>query len=147
MPVYTVTTPMGTLDETQKEQLAVGITDIHGEETGAPEPLIHVVFNAYPPGVAWTSRKPGAPIVVNASIRFGRSEDVRRRMLERINTLVSETIGVPDRNILVALFDFQPHWAMEAGMVLPSVDPDDETRWDAAFYAKYPERATAGAQA
>lgn len=58
-------------------------------------------------------------------------------MLERINSLVSETLGIPDRDILVALFDSDPHWAMEAGMVLPTTDPADEPRWNTAFEGKY----------
>ncbi|MEH2246142.1 hypothetical protein [Nostoc sp.] len=39
---------------------------------------------------------------------------------------------------IVALFDFPPHWAMEAGMVLPPTEKEAEAAWDAEFYARYP---------
>jgi hypothetical protein len=57
-------------------------------------------------------------------------------MLRRISELVTETLDVPDRDVLVALFDFPPHWAMEAGMVLPATEPQAEAKWLADFEAK-----------
>ena len=139
MPIYMVTTEMGRLDEAQRERLAAGITAIHGEETGAPEPLIHVVFNAYPPGWAWSSSRPGAPNVINASVRAGRSESVRVTMMQRMSTLFCEVTGVSERDVIVALFDFAPHWGMEAGMVLPPTEPAAEARWDSEFWARFPD--------
>ena len=138
MPVYSVTTPIGRLSQEQREKLAVGITTIHGEETGAPEPLIHVVFNAYPPDWAWSSCKPGAPNIINASIRAGRSEEVRVRMMSRMTDLMCEVAGVSKRDVIVGLFDFPPHWAMEAGMVIPPTQRSAEAAWDAEFYSRYP---------
>ena len=137
MPVYTVATELGRLDRTQMEELARGITAIHGEETGAPEPLIHVVFTGYPQGVAWSSGRPGAPNIIQASIRAGRSEEVRVRMMERMTALMCEVTGVSVRDVIVALFDFAPHWAMEAGMVLPPTQKAAEAAWDAEFYARF----------
>ena len=138
MPVYSVTTEMGRLDQEQKEKIAAGITAIHGEETGAPEPLIHVVFTGYPQGVAWSSGRPGAPNVIQASIRAGRSEEVRVRMMERMTALMCEVADVSVRDVIVALFDFAPHWAMEAGMVLPPTQKEAEAAWDAEFYGRFP---------
>jgi phenylpyruvate tautomerase PptA (4-oxalocrotonate tautomerase family) len=138
MPVYTVTTEMGRLDEDQRERLAKGITAIHGEETGAPEPLIHVVFNAYPPGVAWSSNRPGSPNIINASVRAGRSQEVRVRMMERMSALFCDVTGISERDVLVALFDFAPHWAMEAGMVLPPTEPEAEAAWNGEFLRRFP---------
>ena len=147
MPVYSVTTEMGRLNREQMEKLAVGITNIHGEETGAPEPLIHVVFNAYPNGVAWSSGKPGSPTIVNASIRGGRTQEIRERMMTRMNDLVCEVMGLSPRNVIVALFDFNPIWAMEAGMVLPVTQKDAEAKWNAEFYRRYPDPAVQTAAA
>ncbi|MEH1833408.1 MAG: tautomerase family protein [Nostoc sp.] len=138
MPVYTVATELGRLNRTQMEKLAYGITTIHGEETGAPEPLIHVVFTGYPQGVAWSSGRPSAPNVIQASIRAGRSQEVRVRMMERMTALMCDVTGVSARDVIVALFDFPPHWAMEAGMVLPPTEKEAEAAWDAEFYARYP---------
>lgn len=138
MPVYSVTTEMGRLDEEQKKTIAAGITAIHGEETGAPEPLIHVIFLGYPKGAAWSSGSPGAPNIVNASIRAGRPESVRQTMLARINTLMCEVMGIQARDLLVALFDFPPHWATEGGMILPPTQPEAEAAWEAEFFRKFP---------
>ena len=143
MPVYTVTTEMGRLDKDQQEKLAAGITAIHGEETGAPEPLIHVVFLGYPAGAAWSSGRPGAPNIIQANIRAGRSEEVRQRMFERMNKLFCDVTGVSVRNVIVGLFDFPPHWATEGGMIIPPTNPDAEAAWDAEFYRRFPVAQTA----
>jgi len=138
VPVYTVTTEMGRLDQEQKERLATGITGIHGEETGASEPLIHVLFLSYPKHSAWSSSKPGSPILVSASLRSGRSEDIRQRMLQRINDLICEVTQISARNVIVTLFDCPSHWAMEAGMVTPGADPVAEAAWNREFSARFP---------
>lgn len=117
MPVYTVTTAMGRLDQQQKHRLAAGITAIHGEETGVPEPLIHVIFQAYPKCAAWSAAQPGAPTVVQGSLRAGRSEEIRARMLHRINNLVCEVMQITARDVQIGLFDIPPHWVMESGMI------------------------------
>jgi phenylpyruvate tautomerase PptA (4-oxalocrotonate tautomerase family) len=149
MPVYTVATEQGRLDRSQMEKLARGITAIHGEETrgitaihgeetGAPEPLIHVIFTGYPQGVAWSSGRPGAPNIINASIRAGRTEEVRVRMMTRMTALMCEVTGVSARDVIVAIFDFPPLWGMEAGLVLPLTEKTAEAAWDAEFFARYP---------
>lgn len=138
MPVYTVTTEMGRLDQEQKEQLATGITVIHREETGAAEPLIHVLFLSYPKHSAWSSSKPGSPILVSASLRSGQSEDMRRRILHRINDLTCKVTRISARNVVVTLFDCPSRWAMEAGMVTPEADPVAEAAWNREFAARFP---------
>ena len=138
MPLYTITSQMGRLDQEQKERLAVGITTIHGEETGAPEPLIHVVFLAYPQASAWSSSKPGAPAIVNAVVRRGRSEDVQARMLHRISDLVCDVMEIPALDVFVGLYDVPPHWIMEAGMIAPPTQPEAEAAWDAEFSRRFP---------
>ena len=143
MPVYTVVTEQGRLDPAGMERLARGITAIHGEETGAPEPLIHVVFTGYPQGLAWSSGRPGAPNIIQASVRAGRSEQVRRRMMERMTALMCEVAGVSERDVIVALFDFPPHWAMEGGMVVPPTEKEAEAAWEAEFRARFPTEPSA----
>lgn len=70
----------------------------------------------------------------------GRSgtEQIRVRMLERMTALMCEVAGVSARDVLVGLFDFAPHWGMEAGMVLPPTQPDAEAAWEDEFYRRYP---------
>jgi hypothetical protein len=46
--------------------------------------------------------------------------------------------GLPERDVLVALFDFDPSWAMEAGMVTPPTEPAAEAAWNAEFLRRYP---------
>lgn len=138
MPVYTVTTLMGLLDLAQKEHLAAGLTAIHREETGAPDPLIHVVFFPYPKGSVWTSSQPSAPVIVSASIRTGRPEAVRERLLHRISALMRDVIDVPERDVLVCLSDIPPQWAMAAGMVAPVAEPAAEAAWVAEFDRRFP---------
>ena len=60
------------------------------------------------------------------------------RMMTRMTALMCEVAGVSTRDVIVGLFDFPPHWAMEAGMVIPPTEPEAEAAWDAAFYAQFP---------
>ena len=62
-------------------------------------------------------------------------------MMTRMSTLMCEVAGVSERDVIVALFDFPPHWGMEAGMILPPAQKEAEAAWDAEFYARYPADA------
>lgn len=101
MPVFTVAIPMGRLDQGDKHRIAVGITAIHTEETGAPDSAVCVLFHAYPQGAAWSSSHPSAPAIVQASIRTESSDSVRSQVSYRISTLLTEVLGTSVSEVLV----------------------------------------------
>jgi len=59
-------------------------------------------------------------------------------MMDQMTALMCEVMDVEARDVIVALFDFPPHWGMEAGMVLPPTEKQAEAAWNAEFYARYP---------
>jgi phenylpyruvate tautomerase PptA (4-oxalocrotonate tautomerase family) len=50
MPAYTVTAPVGQLSSIQKQRLAMEITRVHCDVTGAPSYFVQVIFNDVPEG-------------------------------------------------------------------------------------------------
>ena len=107
MPVYTVVTEMAHLDQAQKQELAVGITRIHAEQSPTLGEPIHVVFFAYPKGAGWSSAEPSSPIMVTSRFSAHGLEHLRERLTPRITGLVCEVLGVPARDVLVDL-DIDP---------------------------------------
>lgn len=126
MPLYECATTAGTLSEEQRAEIANGITRAHVEITGAPFEFVHVAFPELPAGYTFTGGVPASPILIRGNIRAGRTEEVRQTLMRRIYELVSAATGVEPTRLLVAVADFPPHWAMEAGMILPATTPEAE---------------------
>jgi phenylpyruvate tautomerase PptA (4-oxalocrotonate tautomerase family) len=129
MPVYQFGTIGIQLDDDQRDRLATGITRIHSEETKAPEPFIRVVFLPIPEGFGYTAGVRAASVIVNGGIRAGRSDATRHAIMGRIHDLVLEVIDVPAGKVVVSTMDLPSQWLMEAGLVMPQPNPEDEQAW------------------
>lgn len=140
MPIYQVVTAGVDLNEDQRDRIAHGITTIHHEETQAPEPFIRVFFMPLPGELAYTAGKVEPSVVINAGIRYGRSELTRRNLLRRLHELVVEVVGVPIDQIVVVASDTPNSWAFEAGIPMPEPTPEAEAAWFAELKRLAPER-------
>lgn len=129
MPVYQCATAMGSIDADQRRRIAEGVTTIHSEETKAPEPFIRVIFSELPRGYAYTAGEAADSVILNGSIRAGRSEEIRKRMFKRMHELLLEVTGVSEGQIVIALMDFPSRWGMEAGFLMPDPTPEAEAEW------------------
>ena len=129
MPLYEVLTTAGTLTDGDRQALAVGLTDVHVAETGAPPSFVHVAFPELPAGHVYTAGAPSRPVVVRGEIRAGRPPSVRQALLERISALVVERLEIPVEDVLIAVLDVPASWAIEGGHTFPGPDPDAERRW------------------
>lgn len=105
MPVVTVVVPMGRLDQIERQRIAAGITTIVTDETSAPETTVHVIFQAYPRGAAWTASRPSAPVFVQAEVRPDSPPCTRRRLLSRIHQLLSEVLCGSVPEVLVSIIE------------------------------------------
>ncbi len=119
-------TTVGTLTDQQRAEIADGITNAHVEITSAPFEFVHVIFPELPDGRTFTGGAPSAPIFIRGNIRAGRSDEVRHDLMRRIYGIVTDATDIEPTKLLVAVSDFPPNWAMEAGMILPATTPEAE---------------------
>ena len=121
MPLYTIVTQAGVLDDGRKARLAAEITALHVEFSGVPKAWVHVVFQDYSPGCGFVGGEAAPTVGLTASIRSGRSSEYKRRLLERLWALVREATAAADDRIVIGLQELPAADAMEMGRAMPDV--------------------------
>jgi phenylpyruvate tautomerase PptA (4-oxalocrotonate tautomerase family) len=58
MPLYTITTQVGVLDDPAKADLAEKLTAFHAEYAAVPKNWVHIVFQEYPIGSGFSTGRP-----------------------------------------------------------------------------------------
>ena len=128
MPFYTCIHKDGLLDDTSKQTIAQGITDIHCELTGAPRHFVHVLFDAYAPGDCYTGGAPSKVANIRGAIRLGRSQATKEAMLTRLTALWRQACPQTEMaDIVVSLTENSGTNVMEGGVLLPP--PKDDDAW------------------
>jgi phenylpyruvate tautomerase PptA (4-oxalocrotonate tautomerase family) len=121
MPLYTVTTHSGVLDDAAKATLAGELTTLHADYAGVPRNWVHIVFQDYPPGSGFTAGEAAAPAALTLIIRAGRSPEYKREFLKRIWKLLQDATGAPYDQIVIGISEVPPSQAMEMGKIMPDV--------------------------
>lgn len=121
MPLYTITTQTGVLNNDAKANLAEQLTELHCRLAGVPRNWVHVVFQDYAVGSGFTAGAPAATVALTLLIRIGRSAEYKRGLLERLWALVQGATGAADDQIVVVIQEAPASQAMEMGMVMPDV--------------------------
>ncbi|MGY4650280.1 phenylpyruvate tautomerase PptA (4-oxalocrotonate tautomerase family) [Mycobacterium sp. URHB0021] len=101
----------------------------------APLELVHVVFPELGADHVFTGGNPSTSAFIRGSIRAGRSEQVRRTLMQRISNSYLEITGADAMGLLVVLIDYPPTWGMEGGLVLPDITPEAQEAWMAKVTA------------
>ena len=118
MAFYSLIFQENLLSDLQKEKIAVGITDIHCEVTGAPRSSIHVVFQAYASPDAYTAGKRSNVAFIRSNIRGSRPEEVKQALLARFTELWRrECPQNGPEDILIALVETNGINVMQGGVV------------------------------
>ena len=73
MPLYTIASQAGVLDNSAKSGLAERLTTLHSEYAQVPNNWVHVVFHEYPVGNGFTAGKVSPTVSLTLLIRSGRS--------------------------------------------------------------------------
>ena len=123
MPLYTVATQAGILNEGAKARLAESLTILHSEYANVPKNWVHVIFHEYPAGCGFTAGQAAATASLTLLIRTGRSAEYKRELLVRLWKLVQATTGAADDQIVLGIQEVPASQAMEMGRVMPDV-PD-----------------------
>lgn len=121
MPLYTIMTQQGVLDDTAKADLAGKLTAFHSEYAGVPKNWVHIVFRDYPAGSGFSAGHPSATVSLTLLIRTGRSSDYKRAMLRHLWSLLQASTGAPDEEIVLGIQEVPASQAMEMGQVMPDV--------------------------
>ena len=121
MPLYTITTQAGVLDDPAKADLAGKLTAFHAEYAAVPKNWVHVVFQEYPIGSGFSAGRPSPTAALTLLIRTGRSVDYKQEMLKRLWTLLQAATGAPDEEIVLGMQEVPSSQAMEMGKIMPDV--------------------------
>lgn len=121
MPLYTITTQEGSLDNDAKVELARKLTALHCEMSGVPKTWVHVVFHDYAAGGGFTAGEPAATVALALLIRTGRSLEYKRELLARLWGLLQSATGAPDDQIVIGVQEVPASQAMEMGQTMPDV--------------------------
>jgi len=119
MPLYTITTQTGVLNQEAKHKLASDLTTLHSEYASVPENWVHIVFNEYPAGNGFTAGEPDATAALTLLIRIGRSADYKRELLTRLWKLLQDATGAAKEQIVLGIQEVPASQAMEMGVVMP----------------------------
>ena len=78
-------------------------------------------------GPLWKDVSPGCPYQVFGSIRSGRTDDQKERLVSGIRGAVAEVLGVGAEHVAVTTEDVEAKWVMEGGHMIP--EPGEEEAW------------------
>lgn len=121
MPLYTIMTQAGVLNDKAKARLAGDLTSFHAAYSGVPRDWVHVVFQDYAPGSGFTAGVAAATAALTLLIRTGRSPEYKCELLQRLWQLLQEATGAPDDQIVLGIQEVPPSQAMEMGQIMPDV--------------------------
>src|ERR1700722_20228262 len=121
MPLYTITTQAGVLDDPAKADLAEKLTAFHAEYAAVPKNWVHIVFHEYANGSGFSAGRPSATAALTLLIRTGRSADYKQEMLKRLWSLLQAATGAPDEEIVLGIQEVPSSQAMEMGQIMPDV--------------------------
>lgn len=124
MPLYRCTSPSGSLNDSQRAAIAVALTDIHCDLTGAPRTFVHVQFHHQGAQAGRTLFN------LHAGIRAGRDQTLAEALVQRCVAAVARIAAVPAVQISMRTSTTQASWILEGGRVLP--EPGEEDAWIAA---------------
>lgn len=133
MPTYACSITEGCLTPGQKLEIAQRITAIHAEETGAPAYLVQVIFQEVPLHSHYIGGEaaPVGRMWIRGDIRAGRTDAVKRKIIERMLHDACEVAGFPEEQVWIYICDVPAQSVAEYGRILPQ--PGAEAAWEATL--------------
>lgn len=144
MPAYTVTAPSSQLSPAQKQRLAMEITRVHCEVTGAPRFFVQVIFNDVPEGNYFRGGRvlEGTDnVYVHGRIRAGRDSETKERLLVDLMKAVADAAEIDPASLQIYLVEVPARQIVEFGSILPL--PGEEEAWWQAMPASLRARIEA----
>ena len=123
MPLYRCAVSEGLTTEEQRARIAKEIVRIHCGVTGAPASFVHAFFRE----TSAAELPEGKVAFVLGSIRWGRTDDQKARIVSELTDVVANAIGREVGEVGVATVDVPSKWNMEGGELLP--EPGEDAEW------------------
>ena len=130
MPLYRCMLREGLTSVAQRERIAKDVVRVHCDATGAPPAFVHAFFAE----AAAAELPQGKAALVLGSIRSGRSDEQKARIVSELTEAVADATGLSPGEITVATVDVPASWVMEGGALLP--EPGEEAAWLARHHTE-----------
>lgn len=130
MPLYLCNARKGAIEPAARAAIAVDITRIHCDITGAPPAFVHAFFFEEAPHPALEGRM----AMLVGSIRGGRTARQKARLADEMIAAIQSRTGLAGDDIGARLSETPASWVMEGGDVLP--EPGAEAAWLVAHEAR-----------
>ena len=129
MPTYTVTNSNFDLKDSQKKEIAKGITKVHNIVTGANTYFAQVIFNKVKKNNHYMGgKKVKEPsLFLVGQIRAGRPKKVKDRLISELKDILIKKSKLEETQVWVYIIDLTPSQMIEYGVVLP--ESGKETEW------------------
>jgi phenylpyruvate tautomerase PptA (4-oxalocrotonate tautomerase family) len=125
MPLYTVITQDGFLQNETKSEIAREITRIHTTVMKVPINFVRVVFLSYPAGSGYTAGEEASTAALNCVIRNGHTAEEKADMLNQLWSTFQRLTGVPTDQLAVSVQEIPANNAMELGQIMHAVGPHE----------------------
>ena len=120
MPTFECFTAPGKLTVVQKAQIANWCTSVYHEEFGIARFLIQVIFEEFASGDQYIGGQPAPDIIwIRCDVRSGRNEELKSRLLQRVQQGVAKTANIPEESVWFYLNDLPAMNIMEWGHIMP----------------------------
>ena len=124
MPAYRFTVPTGSTSWTRRQEIAIAVTKVHSELTGAPARYVHCSFVEAPAESMFIGGEPVAGHRMIGLLRDGRSAQLRGRLLHGFADAWSQISGEPKENLAIFLHETPGANVLEDGVILPDAADD-----------------------
>lgn len=130
MPIYLTTVREGRSTESQRSQMAHGITKTHCDVTGAPLAFVNAFFSEDAnPGVGFPTLPDGKVAYLNATIRAGRTDEDKAKVISGIRQAFVEALECSSDEIEIDLGEVDASHCIEGGKILPVPGSPEEAAW------------------
>lgn len=124
MPTFEFFTAPEKLTPTQKAEIADWCTKVYHEEFGIARYLIQVIFEEFAREDQYIAGEPAPDVVwIRCDVRSGRNEELKARLLHRVQQGVAKTSNIPQESVWFYLNDLPAMNIMEWGHIMPRPKP------------------------
>ena len=118
MPLIICNTRAG-MDRALKAKVASAITEVVHETIKSDYYHISVLFNDLASESSYVAGKPGSDTIIVCNIRVGRSDNAVKTLSQRISDTWHELTGQSEKEIEVAVQEFQAKFVVRGGKPMP----------------------------
>lgn len=124
MPTFEFFTAPEKLTPTQKAEIANWCTKVYHEEFGIARYLIQVIFEDFTRDDQYIAGEPAPDVIwIRCDVRSGRNEELKARLLHRVQQGVAKTASLPEESVWFYLNDLPAMNIMEWGHIMPRPKP------------------------